>query len=167
MLYFTGPFTALIPTNTAFADLDEAFIEGLLDPANTDDLRNFLLYHMLPGATLTTEFTAGPAETLFADNTVDVSLDPIQFNDANVITGDIVACNGYINIIDTVLNPFGIRKFLVPSLPKKWLPQMAENAYSIVFIIFSPFQQPRIHQQRAPLLLGMVLSGAVLPLVRP
>lgn len=101
-----GPFTALIPTNEAFADLDDTLLDQLLDPANTDDLRNFLLYHILPGATLTTELTAGPTETLFPDNTIDVGVDPVQFNGADLITGDIVACNGYVNSIGTVLNPF-------------------------------------------------------------
>lgn len=66
---------------------------------------------MLPGATPTTEFTAGPADTLFPGNQVDVGVDPIQFNYANVLESDIVACNGYIDILDTVLNPFEDRKY--------------------------------------------------------
>jgi len=101
-----GPFTAILPTNEAFAALDDTLLDQLLDPANMDDLRNFLLYHILPGATLTTELTAGRTETLFPGNTIDVEVDPVQFNGADLITGDTVACNGYINTIGTVLNPF-------------------------------------------------------------
>jgi transforming growth factor-beta-induced protein len=101
-----GPFTALLPNNAAFDDLDPAFVEFLLDPDNQDDLQELLLYHILPGATLTTDFTRGPAETLLLNFPVDVSLNPIQFDDANVLTPDITACNGYIDIIDMVLSPF-------------------------------------------------------------
>jgi len=105
-----GPFTALLPSNDAFADVDPIFIQDLLNPENIENLQNFVLYHVLPGATLTTEFTVGPTETLLTGNQIDVSMDPIQFNGANVLESDVVACNGYIDIIDTILNPFEGRK---------------------------------------------------------
>ena len=101
-----GPFTALLPTNEAFADLDPVFLQELMLPENIDNLRNFLLYHILPDATLTTQFTDGPTDTLFADHQVDVVVNPIQFDGGNVLQADIVACNGYIDILDAVLNPF-------------------------------------------------------------
>lgn len=107
----SGPFTALLPTNDAFADVDPAFLEELLLPENIENLRNFVLYHILPGATLTTEFTAGPTDTLFAEKQVDVRVDPIQFDGSNVLENDIVACNGYINVLDNFLNPFEGCKF--------------------------------------------------------
>lgn len=65
-----------------------------------------LLYHILPGATPTTELTEGETNTLFTGNQVDVGIRPTRFDDATVVTPDIVACNGYINVIDGVLNPF-------------------------------------------------------------
>ena len=37
---------------------------------------------------------------------MDVSVNPLQFDNSNVLTPDILACNGYIDIIDGVLNPF-------------------------------------------------------------
>jgi len=101
-----GPFTALLPENQAFESLDPAFLEILVDPANLDDLRELLLYHILPGATLSTEFTAGTTETLLVGETLDVGVSPLTFDEANVITSDIVGCNGYINKIETVLTPF-------------------------------------------------------------
>ena len=101
-----GPFTALLPTNDAFNDLDPAFLDDLLLPENMEELRNFLLHHILPGATLTTEFTAGQTDTLFTGGQIDVGVDPIRFDQAMVLTPDIQACNGYIDVIDTVLNPF-------------------------------------------------------------
>jgi uncharacterized surface protein with fasciclin (FAS1) repeats len=101
-----GPFTALLPNNAAFDALDPALVEFLLDPANQSELQDLLLYHILPDETLTSDFVDGPVETLLADNTVDVTTSPIMFNDAGVVDSDIDACNGLINVIDTVLNPF-------------------------------------------------------------
>lgn len=108
-----GAFTALFPTNAAFDALDPVVLNELLLPENKETLQNFLLYHILPGATLTTGFTTGPTDTLFTGNQVEVGLDPIQFDNANVVTPDIVTCNGYIQIIDSVLDPFGGRKFIL------------------------------------------------------
>lgn len=106
--FYSGAFTALLPNNEAFDELDQALIDELSNPENIEDLRNLLLYHILPGATTTTDIAAGPADTLFTGNQVDVGLDPTRFDNANVVTPDIVACNGYIDIIDGVLNPFPI-----------------------------------------------------------
>jgi hypothetical protein len=105
-LSFSGAFTALLPTNEAFDALDPALIEELSNPDNIEALRNLLLYHILPGATLTTELTEGQTNTLFTGNQVDVGLNPTRFDNANVVAPDIVACNGYIDVIDEVLNPF-------------------------------------------------------------
>ena len=101
-----GPFTALLPSNTAFDAVDPIFLDELLLPENMEQLQNLLLYHILPGASLTTELSAGPKESLFTGYQVDVSVNPLQFDNSNVLTPDILACNGYIDIIDGVLNPF-------------------------------------------------------------
>lgn len=101
-----GPFTALLPNNAAFDSLDPGLTDFLLNPDNLDYLQNLLLYHFLPGATMTTEFQDGPFETLYLDFLVDVTLRPIRFDNAAVLSPDIVTCNGLLNILDTVLNPF-------------------------------------------------------------
>jgi len=101
----------VLPSNDAFINLDEDFFNEIILPENNEDLRNLLLYHILPGATQTTEFTEGPADTLFTGNQVNVGLDPIVFDDASVTTADIIACNGYIDVIDQVLNPFEAREY--------------------------------------------------------
>lgn len=80
-----GPFTANLPQNEAFDALDPAYLQSLLDPANIDDLQDLLLYHVLPGATLSTEFTAGPTETLLPGETVDVGVSPLTFDDADIV----------------------------------------------------------------------------------
>jgi len=96
----------VLPSNDAFINLDEEFFNNIILPENNEDLRNLLLYHILPGATQTTEFTEGPADTLFAGNQVDVGVDPFEFDGSDVVTPDIAACNGFIDIIDDVLIPF-------------------------------------------------------------
>lgn len=105
-LDLSGPFTAQLPNNAAFEALDPAYLEFLLDPANQDELRDLLLYHLIPGATTSTEFTAGPTETLLLGEAVEVGVSPLTFDEASVITSDIPACNGFINIIGTVLTPY-------------------------------------------------------------
>ena len=106
-----GPFTALFPSNTAFDKVDPAFLDSLVDPANVKELQNFLLYSVLPCATLSNQFTAGPKNTLFEGNQVNVTLNPLQFNSFGLSETDIQACNGYIDILNGVLNPFAMRKF--------------------------------------------------------
>jgi uncharacterized surface protein with fasciclin (FAS1) repeats len=105
-----GPFTALLPTNDAISEIDRDVLEALLLPENQDELQSLLLYHILPGATLSDDFAAGPQDTLLEGEDVIVGLDPFTFNDATVISPDIVACNGYINKLDGVLLP-NARKF--------------------------------------------------------
>ena len=101
-----GPFTALFPTNAAFEALDPEYLAYLQDPTNLGELQDLLLYHILPGATQSNAFEAGAVETLLIGATVDVGVSPLTFNEANVITPDIVADNGLIDKIDTVLTPF-------------------------------------------------------------
>ena len=86
--------------------MDPKLLEDLLLPENILLLQNLLLYHIFPGATPTSDLSAGPKDTLFVGYQVDVALDPIRFDNANVLTPDVLACNGYINVIDGVLNPY-------------------------------------------------------------
>ena len=116
-----GPFTANLPVNEAFDALDPAYLEFLLNPANIDDLQDLLLYHILPGATLSDDFVSGPADTLLPGQTVEIGVSPLVFDDAKVLTADIPACNGLINKIDTVLIPFPA-PVPVPTTPPSFLP---------------------------------------------
>ena len=97
-----GPFTALVPNNNAFSKLDPSLIDYLLNPANIEELQDLLLYHLLPGAVFSYDLQPGSVITLIGE-TVDVQLDPIRFNNAEVLEADIAACNGVIHIIDKVL----------------------------------------------------------------
>ena len=86
--------------------MDPKRLEFLSRPENIGELRQLLLYHILPGETLAADFASGPRDTLLPNFTVDISVDPLMFDDASIIEPDTLASNGIFNIIDTVLDPF-------------------------------------------------------------
>ena len=100
-----GPFTVFAPTDDAFAKLPEGTVEALLEdiPALTD----ILLYHVLSGEVLAEDVLAlEEAETLLGENvSIRVEGDMVYINDAQVVITDIMADNGVIHVIDTVLLP--------------------------------------------------------------
>lgn len=98
-----GPFTALLPANRAFRTLDPAIFADLLLRDKSGKLDDILLSHILPGRILSKEFDAGNLKALNGE-TVKVSINPLTFHQ-NVTTGagDIIASNGVIHIIDSVL----------------------------------------------------------------
>jgi transforming growth factor-beta-induced protein len=100
-----GPYTVFAPTDDAFDKLPEGTIEALLDdiPALTD----ILLYHVVLGEVLAEEVVSlWYAETaLGKDIEIRVVDGNVFLNDAQVIITDIMADNGVIHVIDTVLLP--------------------------------------------------------------
>jgi transforming growth factor-beta-induced protein len=100
-----GQFTVFAPTDDAFAKLPEGTVEALLEdiPALTD----ILLYHVVDGKVLAADVVAlEEAETLLGENvSIRVEGDMVYINDAQVILTDIMADNGVIHVIDTVLLP--------------------------------------------------------------
>jgi uncharacterized surface protein with fasciclin (FAS1) repeats len=100
-----GPFTILAPSNAAIDALDRDVLEELLLPQNRERLQELLLYHIVPGYNPVSGLTAGPLDTLLSDEQVDVSLDPVRFNQAGVIDADNMGCNGVMHVIDEILVP--------------------------------------------------------------
>ena len=96
------------PTDEAFAALLDGTVESLLEPENIDQLTAILQYHVIVGEFPSSSLTTGPVETsMGATVEVTVSDDGVTVNDANVITPDVMACNGIIHVIDKVLLPGG------------------------------------------------------------
>ena len=100
-----GPFTVFAPTDDAFKKLPAGTVEGLLKDIPT--LKNILLYHVVSG-----DVRAADVVKLTSANTVlgkpvtiKVEGDKVMVNNATVIITDIVASNGVIHVIDTVLLP--------------------------------------------------------------
>jgi uncharacterized surface protein with fasciclin (FAS1) repeats/plastocyanin len=89
---------------TVFAPTDDAFKKL---PNGTVATKDILLYHVVAGkvtaaqvVTLTTATTAQGSNL-----TISVINDTVKVNNANVIATDIMANNGVIHVIDTVLIP--------------------------------------------------------------
>ncbi|MCE5328085.1 MAG: fasciclin domain-containing protein [Planctomycetaceae bacterium] len=100
-----GPFTVFAPTDDAFAKLPHGALEGLLK--DKEQLKAVLLYHVVPGRVTASDVvklhsakTAGGAEVPIKVEGGQVSVGP-----ARVLKTDIMATNGVIHVIDTVLIP--------------------------------------------------------------
>ena len=93
-----GPFTVFAPTDTAF---------GKLAAVPTGDaLKNVLLYHVVAGAVGSGDLKAGPVPTQLTGKSVSVGLTGgVTINDAKVTTANVLAKNGVIHVVDTVLIP--------------------------------------------------------------
>ncbi|MFU8825863.1 MAG: fasciclin domain-containing protein [Brevefilum sp.] len=100
-----GPFTVFAPTEDAFAKLPEGTVEALLEDIPT--LTEVLLYHVVAGEVLAVDVVELQfAETLLEkDIEIRVKDGMVYLNDAQVIITDIMADNGVIHVIDTVLLP--------------------------------------------------------------
>lgn len=96
------------PTDAAFAALSEADRTRLMDPANVNDLRQLLLYHVVVADVNSSQIEGAKGGVQTAANTevqLDGTGDTIKVDNATVTTADIDAGNGAIFIIDRVLNP--------------------------------------------------------------
>ena len=104
--YIDTVYFSVAPTDEAFAALGT--IESLLEPENIDQLTAILQYHVITQELPSSSLTTGQVETsMGATVEVTVSDDGVTVNDANVITPDVMACNGVIHVIDKVLLPGG------------------------------------------------------------
>jgi uncharacterized surface protein with fasciclin (FAS1) repeats len=102
-----GPFTVFAPTDEAFGKLPAGTVDSLLKPENKDKLKAILLYHVVSG-----DVTAAQVVKLSSAKTVNgqdvqimVNGGTVMVNDARVVKADVVASNGVIHVIDTVLLP--------------------------------------------------------------
>ncbi len=106
-----GPFTVFAPTNAAFGALPAGTLDSLLQPENQAQLQSILTYHVVPGA-ITSDQILGRRVTVetvqggtLAVNGQVGKIGNVRVNDANVIVPDIIASNGVIHAIDSVLLP--------------------------------------------------------------
>lgn len=99
-----GPFTVFAPTDEAFAKIPESDLEALL--ADKEKLTAVLTYHVVPGEVTAADVAKlDSAETVQGGTlTIDTS-DGVKVDDATVVKTDIMASNGVIHVIDTVLMP--------------------------------------------------------------
>ena len=98
-----GPFTVFAPTDEAFAKIPKADLDALLkDKAK---LTAVLTYHVVAGKVMAADVKAGKVKTVQGSElTVSTSMG-VSVDNAKVIKTDIVADNGVIHVIDTVVMP--------------------------------------------------------------
>ncbi len=103
-----GPFTVFAPTDDAFAKLPAGTIETLLRPENKDKLKAILLYHVVPGKVVAADVVKlnGKEPKTLQGGKVKISTKHgVMVDNAMVIKTDVLATNGVIHVIDTVLMP--------------------------------------------------------------
>ena len=102
-----GPFTVFAPTDAAFAKLPAGTIESLLKPENKAKLVAVLTYHVVPGKVAAGDI-AGKKMDVATVQGSEIAVDAthgVKINNANVVTADVMASNGVIHVIDTVIMP--------------------------------------------------------------
>ena len=101
-----GPITVFAPTNAAFEKLPEGTVEMLLKPENKEKLVEILKYHAVGGKVMSADLETAEVKTLNGEPiAVVVTDDEVSIDGAEVLTADVVASNGVVHVIDTVLLP--------------------------------------------------------------
>jgi uncharacterized surface protein with fasciclin (FAS1) repeats len=98
-----GPFTVFAPTDEAFAKVPKADLDALLkDKAK---LTAVLTYHVVPGKVMAADVKAGKVKTVQGSELTVTTDGGVKVDGANVVKTDIVADNGVIHVIDSVVIP--------------------------------------------------------------
>ena len=98
-----GPFTVFAPTDAAFAKVPKAQLDALL--ADKDKLAAVLTYHVVPGSVMAKDVQAGQVRTVQGSPLTISTEGGVKVDDARVVKTDIVADNGVIHVIDSVVLP--------------------------------------------------------------
>ena len=98
-----GPFTVFAPTDEAFAKVPKADLDALLkDKAK---LTAVLTYHVVPGKVMAKDVKAGKVKTVQGSELTISTMGGVMVDNAKVTATDIVADNGVIHVIDSVVMP--------------------------------------------------------------
>ncbi len=114
-----GPFTVFAPTNAAFGKIDSKTLKSLLEPKNKKSLAGILTYHVVPGK-LSAKDVVGALKKGKGSTTVKtlngqvltvmskggkIFLKDANGNTSQITATDVMATNGVIHVIDTVVMP--------------------------------------------------------------
>lgn len=102
-----GPFTVFAPTDDAFAKLPAGTVENLLKAENLDQLTAILTYHVVAGAVTADQVVNLTSAATVNGQSVDISMNGsnVMVDGAKVVMTDIMASNGVIHVIDSVILP--------------------------------------------------------------
>ncbi len=99
-----GPFTVFAPTDDAFAKIPNDQLDALL--ADKAALAKVLTYHVVPGKVMGAD--VAKANTVKTVEGSSISIDTtngVKVDGAAIVKTDIIASNGVIHVIDTVIIP--------------------------------------------------------------
>ena len=99
----SGPFTVFAPTDAAFAKIPKADLDALLK--DKTKLVAVLTYHVVPGKVMSKDVQAGMVKTVQGSDLTVSTMNGVMVDQAKVTAVDIVADNGVIHVIDTVVLP--------------------------------------------------------------
>ena len=98
-----GPFTVFAPTDEAFAKVPTADLDALLkDKAK---LTAVLTYHVLPAKVMAADVKPGAVKTVNGQSLTIATAGGVKVDSAKVTATDIMASNGVIHVIDSVVMP--------------------------------------------------------------
>jgi len=105
-----GPFTVFAPTDEAFAKLPDGTLETLLKPENKEKLRRILTYHVVAGKVVASDVVKLQSAKAVSGDTITVKVEDgvVHVDNATVTSADVLASNGVIHVIDSVILPKGL-----------------------------------------------------------
>ena len=98
-----GPFTVFAPTDAAFKKIPKAKLDKLL--SNKMQLKRVLMAHVVPNKKVMASDVKEMDGKMVKGHMIKCEGDKCMIGDATVKKADIMACNGVIHVIDTVLMP--------------------------------------------------------------
>ena len=98
-----GPFTVFAPTDEAVAKVPKAQLDALL--ADKAKLTAVLTYPVVAGKVMAKDVKAGKVKTVQGSELTIGTTGGVMVDNAKVTATDIVADNGVIHVIDTVVIP--------------------------------------------------------------
>lgn len=99
-----GPYTVFAPNDEAFAKIPADDLQALLD--DKEKLTAVLTYHVVPGKVMAKDvMTLSEAKTVQGQSVMIDTSSGVTVDGAKVIETDIMASNGVIHVIDTVIFP--------------------------------------------------------------
>ena len=98
-----GPFTVFAPTDEAFAKVPKEQLDALLKDKAA--LSNVLTYHVVSGKVMAKDVKAGKVKTVQGGELTVATAGGVMVDGAKVTATDIVADNGVIHVIDSVVLP--------------------------------------------------------------
>jgi len=101
-----GPFTVFAPTDDAFAKIPKADLDALL--ADKEKLTAVLTYHVVAGKLMAADVVGLDSTKTVQGQSIDIdTTGGVTLDGAKIVATDIMATNGVIHVIDTVILPEG------------------------------------------------------------